>query len=196
MDQIFVQTAAKKSCRLHDLLKAEVTANGYRRISVCVAYASYRGAVLVRSLFAKGTDVAFRWLFGLDDAFTDPKAIDVVMRIRGAETKVATLAPKRRFHPKIYLLDRNTEGTATLVIGSCNLSEAALEDNCEAYAVFYAESATKAREFEQCWQSVWNLGTKPTSALLKDYAKRYKRNRKKHPIVVEEEKKALAFLGA
>jgi hypothetical protein len=45
------------------------------------------------------------------------------------------------------------------------------------------------REFERCWQSVWNLGIKPTSTLLKDYAKRYKRNRKKHPIVVEEERK-------
>jgi HKD family nuclease len=189
VSEFFVQTAAKNSPRLHDLLKAEVTKENYRRISVCVAYASYRGAVLLRSLFAKQQDVTFRWLLGLDDAFTDPKAIDVAMGTRQAKTRLATLAPKQRFHPKIYLLDRNDGRTATLVVGSCNLSEAALEDNCEAYAVFYAQSAAELRKFEQYWQFVWKLGFTPKPALLKDYSKRYKRNRKKNPIVVEEEPK-------
>jgi hypothetical protein len=103
---------------------------------------------------------------------------------------LATLAPKRRFHPKIYLLDDNAKGTATLIVGSCNLSEAALGNNCEAFAVFHARSASKVRSFEQRWQSVWKLGTTPTDELLDNYSKRYKRNRKKHPVVLQEEHKA------
>lgn len=173
---------------LLDFMTKEVTDKSYTRISACAAYATYKGAVLVRSLLSGQNNASCRWLIGLDDAFTEPKALRVAMQAYGAETRLAELQPKRkRFHPKAYLLDSNEEGTATLIVGSCNLTEAALTRNCEVYAACYADTTLEVERLKAYWDSLWKIGRPATEGKIAEYEIRFKAARVLNPAIQAEE---------
>jgi HKD family nuclease len=183
-----LQGAQNEGQPLLGFLKNEVAERGYKRISACAAYATYRGTLLVRNILAGESEARYRWVIGLDDSFTDPNALRIAMNSRGAEIRLAKLLPNRRFHPKVYFLDSNEEGTATLVIGSCNLTEAALTKNCEVYAIFRAETEGQIREVQDFWDSVWSTGQPATEQKIKDYEDKYKLLSRKAPVTQEEAK--------
>lgn len=172
---------------LLDFMTKEVDAKAYKRISACAAYATYKGTTLVRSLLSGQDEIQYRWLIGLDDAFTEPEALRIAMNTNGAETRFAELQPKgKRFHPKAYLLDSNEQGTATLIIGSCNLTEAALTTNCEVYAACYANTHSEVEHLRAYWEMLWQTGRPITEQKLAEYETRFNAARVRHPAVESE----------
>src|SRR2546428_9020949 len=124
------QTYEKGIKSLLSLITEEITSNEHTRISACAAYASYRGVVLVRTALSAAGKPEFRWLLGLDDCITDPQAIKVAAGTHNAETRIVPVVSGRRFHAKAYLLDNSSKESASLIIGSANLTQAALTKNC------------------------------------------------------------------
>jgi len=186
---LVAQGVPKESTSLLHFLKAEISSEGYKRLSACAAYASYRGVLLTRSLLSGLNSAEYRWLIGLDDTLTDPLALSVAMQTIGAHTRVAQLlkkGSKRRFHPKAYLIDRNPAGGATLVVGSCNLTEAALKSNCEVFVAYRARNAEDADELRVFWESLWKTGHSLTNDILGEYRSKFLLKAEHEPAVQEE----------
>jgi hypothetical protein len=128
-------------------------------------------------------------LIGLDDTLTDPFALSVAMQTNGAQTRVAQLltkGSKRRFHPKAYLIDGSPAGGATLVVGSCNLTEAALKSNCEVFAAYRAQNAKEADELRAFWDSLWKTGQPLTNDIFDEYRAKFLQKARHEPTVQAE----------
>lgn len=171
---------------LLSLITDEITANRYTRISACAAYASFQGVVLARALLANETTSAFRWLVGLDDCITDPQAIRVTAGIHNSETRIVPVTTGRRFHVKAYLLDLSPSAHATLIIGSANLTKAALTKNFEGYVLLRATTKDEVSRFQSYWDSFWQLGEPASQLRISDYEERYKRRRVRSTEVEKE----------
>jgi HKD family nuclease len=173
--------------KLHDVLQSLIEEHQYTRISVCSAYVSTRGLTIVRGLMPK--DSEFRWLIGLDDTFTQPSALTAARDTYNATLKVAELQARQRrnrFHPKVYLLDSNGNNEAHLIIGSANMTEAALTRNCEAFSIMYAEDAAEVAQFESFWNALWNKGELVTNEIIDRYRRRFRVTRPRNPVIQEE----------
>jgi hypothetical protein len=120
-----------------------------------------------------------RWVIGLDDAVTQPDAIRLVMDMQSARVRVASIgAYSRRFHPKVLYLDsRSTADDALLMIGSANLTSAALEGNSEAVAFLRTENEEDRRSCSNVWRALWRQGHVLGADELRDYERRYKRTK-------------------
>ena len=174
---------------LLSLMTDEITSNKYTRISACAAYASYRGVVLVRTALSSAGTPKFRWLFGLDDCITDPQAIRVAAGTHNAETRIVAVIPGRRFHAKAYLLDHSANESASLVIGSANLTEAALTRNCEAYVLVRGETKEEVNALQRYWDLLWGMGEPATKEIVVQYEEKYSR-KGFHPPEIEQESSA------
>jgi HKD family nuclease len=185
------QTYEKGIKSLLSVITDEITTNKYTRISACAAYASYRGVVLVRTALSSGGTPDFRWLFGLDDYITDPQAIKVAAGTRNAETRIVAVTPGRRFHAKAYLLDSSVNESASLIIGSANLTEAALTKNCEGYVLVRGESSQEVRALQRYWELLWRMGAAATKDIVSQYEEKHNR-RPFQSLEVEEETSTVA----
>jgi|GEM_PF-2694807 len=172
---------------LLSLITEEVQRKRYSNLHACAAYVSYRGVTLLRSVFTQSKP-RFRWLFGLDDGITDPQAIRVAMGTANAQTRLVIGTAGKRFHAKAYLLDGGATSGATLVVGSANLTEAALKKNCEVYAVFQGRGRKAARELGAYWNSFWELGSDANESAINRYEEQRKASRFRDPIVEAENK--------
>lgn len=159
---------------LLSLITDEITAKKYTRISACAAYASFRGVVLVRTALSSAGSPRFRWLFGLDDCITDPQAIKVATGTYHAETRIVAVVAGRRFHAKAYLLDDSDTESASLIIGSANLTAAALTKNCEGYVLLRAETTEEVTALQSYWELFWRMGVPSTKDLVSQYEEKYK----------------------
>lgn len=185
---VVIQGTEIESEFLLNFMAKEVITRAYKRISACAAYATYKGTLLVRSLLSGQNDTSYRWLIGLDDAFTDPKALRIAMQTYGAETRFAELQHKgKRFHSKAYLLDSNEQGTATLIVGSCNLTEAALTKNCEVYAACYADTPSEVERLRAYWDMLWEIGNPATDGKVAEYERKFKSTRIRNPVIEAEQ---------
>ncbi len=88
-------------------LAREARQHEYRRLSACAAYATRIGVSLLRNVLPDHKDLSFRWLLGLDDYITEPEALLAAAGAINSELRVAGMLPKCRFHPKLYIMDRN-----------------------------------------------------------------------------------------
>jgi len=186
---IGVQGIGEANDTLLSVLRAEIEELGYGRISSCAAYASRKGVTLVRGLISSFPNAEYRWLLGLDDSFTDPEALRIAMRTHKSETRVAELLtqkPKRRFHPKAYLLDSENGNESTLIVGSCNLTERALRSNCEVFAVYRAQTMEDFEKTQNYWNQLWALGQNATKSVVDNYAERFRRIPQREPVIQEE----------
>ena len=181
------QKAAPRTKSLLSLITDEIASNKYNQISVCAAYASYRGVVLARRLLSRSGSPQFRWLFGLDDYITDPQALTVAAGVHNSELRIVPVLKGRRFHAKAYLLDHSAKGTATLIVGSANLTEAALTKNCEGYILVRATTEENVNVLRTYWEQFWQLGQPATDDLISEYQERH-RARKFHLTEVEQER--------
>jgi HKD family nuclease len=173
------------------LITDEITSNKYSRISACAAYASYRGVVLVRTALSSAGIPKFRWLLGLDDCITDPQAIKVAWGTHNAETRVVAKVSGRRFHAKAYLLDRSPNESASLIVGSANLTGAALTRNCEGYVLVRAETKEEVTSLQTYWDLFWRMGEPLTQELVSQYEEKYSRGRFHAPEIEEESSDAV-----
>jgi HKD family nuclease len=181
----FQKQAPRNRCLL-SLITNEIAANQYTRISACAAYASFQGVVLARALLANQTTSSFRWLVGLDDCITDPQAIKVVSGIDNSETRIVPVTAGRRFHAKAYLLDFSSEDRATLIVGSANLTKAALTKNCEGYILLRATTEDDIKLFQHYWEQFWQLGQAASEKMIVQYEEIYRKRRVRTTEVEQE----------
>jgi HKD family nuclease len=164
----------------------EINTQKYTRVSACAAYASYKGVVLVRTALSNVGTPQYRWLIGLDDTITDPQAIKVAAGTYNSETRIVPVVAGRRFHIKAYLLDSAANESASLVIGSANLTESAFTKNCEGYVLFRAITGGEVNSLRSYWELLWRMGESATEERVSEYEERYRR-RKFRSSEVEQE---------
>jgi len=117
------------------------------------------------------------WLVGLDDALTQPAAIRLLMGLQSSRLRVGTLASSvLRFHPKVLYFETSQDSKrALLMVGSANLTSAALGGNAEAVVFLQTESLADSRFCSRVWRELWSQGHSPTEDEIKRYERLYRK---------------------
>ena len=162
---------------LEGSLKIVASAADFDQLDVAVAYATKQGIRALELALGKFPETS-RWVIGLDDAITQPEAIDYLIQLKGAEVRLAALAPGRRFHPKLYCLSSNGDSSLCVsAIGSGNMTLNGLRRNGETAALLHAENKSEADALKAQWAVMWSLGAAVTQAALDSYRDNYKQAR-------------------
>ena len=171
-----------------EVILSEVAADGnFDRLDVAVAYATKQGLLTLRGALG-GFPIKTRWIVGLDDAISQPEALEFLFALSGATLRLACLSPQRRFHPKLYCLRRSDNAAKRVsVVGSGNMTLRGLRQNGEAAALLSAESEADAEALKAQWKVLWSLGESATQAKLDAYAVVYEK--------VKKERKKIEILG-
>ena len=175
---------AKENDTLAAFMSRVVSQRAWSTISVAVAYASVSGVRQFYDLVRrKHPSANFRWLLGLDDFITQPGAIAFCDAVPHSELRIFSAASGRsRFHPKLYFFE---DGRASsLIVGSANLTAAALGSNCEAVAIVGATGVRGITHIRTSFESVWALGKKPSSRILTEYAAGYEKYRRSRAFII------------
>ena len=160
-------------------------AQKFDRLDVAVAYATLPG-VKALDLAVGGIPEASRWVVGLDDAISQPEALEYLAQLPGSELRVVKLTPTRRFHPKMYLLWSSTnKGEAAAAIGSGNMTLNGLRKNGETAVVLTAEAVKDAKALKRQWLEMWELGHAPSNQELADYKELFKKAKTQRKIVTD-----------
>lgn len=147
----------------------------YDRLDVAVAYATVQGLQALERLINRPI-TASRWILGLDDAITQPAAIEKLQRNAAATLRLAKLSPARRFHPKLYRLWASADAALSVtVIGSGNMTERGLQANAEAAVVLRSDTAAETQDSAEAFDRLWRLGHAPDAAELAAYRDAYAR---------------------
>lgn len=170
---------------LEAALSTAAAANAFDRLDVAVAYATKQG-ILTLGTALGGFPTKSRWIVGLDDAITQPEALDFLLALQGAKLRVAALSPQRRFHPKLYSLARSDDAASRLnAVGSGNMTLRGLRHNGEAAVLLAAESSAEANLLKAQWETLWSLGVEPTTSRLNEYAAIYAKAKKERKKIVD-----------
>jgi len=173
----FQTPKSQKQSSLAGVITACPDMQNCRVLRVAVAYATVSGVrTLLASMAAKALDRSY-WLVGLDDAITQPGAIDLIRKTAGAELRVATYENVRfRFHPKVYSFDFDADMNKTvLIIGSNNLTSAAMVGNGEAFVTLHPSGDKEFKAATLFWKQLWAQGHEPKSEELNSYRTRYEK---------------------
>lgn len=147
--------------------------DGLDRLDIAVAYATMSGIPCLADAIGRDMPVS-RWVIGIDDAVSQPTAIEQIQGMPGAEVRLASKGPRYRFHPKIYQLWSSTNPEACVsYVGSSNFTANGLQRNAEAGVVLISESIEEAEAMREQWQSFWNLGHPLTPLSLERYREAY-----------------------
>jgi HKD family nuclease len=160
-------------------IKAALTGKNLDRLDVAVAYATRSGLTALRNA-ADGFPEASRWVVGLDDAITQPEAIDDLLILPNAAVRLASLSAQgRRFHPKMYCFWSNSNaGACICIIGSANMTLHGLSRNGETAVILVAENVDDANTLKWGWNSMWALGEDATVEKVEAYREFHARARK------------------
>lgn len=143
------------------------------RLDVAVAYATTTGIPCLMETIGRDIPVS-RWVIGIDDAVSQPAAIEAINNMPGAEIRLASKGPRQRFHPKIYQLWSSTHPEICVsYVGSGNFTSNGLQRNAEAGVVLIAESVEEAEAMREQWQAFWNLGHPLSPVSLQRYREAY-----------------------
>jgi HKD family nuclease len=190
-------------CRKADTLGQTIvtlsSSQKWEQMSVAVAYSSLAGVTRLHEVvFDAHPNASFRWLLGLDDYITQPGAIDFCCSVKNAEVRIySSKRPNTRFHPKVLLFDAPKKGGGTsMIIGSANLTFAALNSNCEAVAIIEAQRKAERALMRSRFDSLWSLGTAPTDKLLSEYKNRFDKFRKSRAFLLAAESEAPTNTGS
>lgn len=176
MNTFLCQNFDLETENLLTFLKKEFSRYKFASISICVAYATRKGVIDMRSILPN-QKFESEWLFGLDDRITEPEAILFAQNTVNSIVKVKKMQPTRRFHPKIYLLKNVDNSRCTLIIGSNNLTMAGLNKNCEAFMVFRSTSIESSKPILKFWEKIWRIGKVYSPSEIEAY-KQSRRKRK------------------
>lgn len=149
---------------------------------VAVAYATVSGVRALLAAFNAHGLKKSSWLLGLDDAITQPGAIDLLLSLGNAEVRVASHEDADfRFHPKFFAFAHAAGSDEVLcLIGSANLTVSAFCGNAEAVAVLECQSAHDRASIDAAWKRLWAQGHVPTVAELDAYKALYKKAARVH----------------
>lgn len=182
--------ASQRPETLDQQIAALSSSQRWEQMSVAMAYSSLAGvARLHEVVHAANSAVASRWLLGLDDYITQPGAIDFCCSIKNTKVRLySSRKPKTRFHPKVIFFDSPSNGrTSSMIVGSANLTFAALNRNCEAVVLLTAQNRADRATMRTRFESLWRLGTEPTVSLLADYKSQFDKHRKARAFVLDSE---------
>ena len=151
----------------------------FNRLDVAVAYATKPGLNALRDAIG-GWPLETRWVVGLDDAITQPTAIDDILALENVELRLAALAKQgRRFHPKYYCLWSSHDPSCCLVaLGSANMTLHGLNKNGEVGVLLQSESIAEADTLKGVWQSMAGLGAPHDEVDLQGYRQFHERAKK------------------
>jgi len=143
------------------------------RLDVAAAYATSSGIPVLTGAIGCNIEVS-RWVIGIDDAVSQPSAIEHLRDMLGSEVRLASSGPRLRFHPKIYQLwSSNRPEMCVSYVGSGNFTSNGLARNVEAGVVLSAESIEEAGILRSQWQTMWNHGHPLNQAGLDVYKQAY-----------------------
>jgi len=159
-------------------LSEALDGKGVDRLDVAVAYATQQGLVALRATLGEWP-AKTRWVVGLDDAITQPKAIDSLLALNGAQLRLARLGPARRFHPKMYCFWASGDpSTCVAATGSANMTEHGLSKNGEVATILEAESEDDALSLKHAWEQLNSLGQDAAVFDLVEYRALHQRARR------------------
>lgn len=142
--QLVSQIGDKKSS-LEQKIKSACSGMIYDldRLDVAVAYATIQGVKLLESTLG-GIPSRSRWIIGLDDAVTQPEALEYLKKLEGSEVHVGKMQSTARFHPKLYCLwSSNYDRKCVSIVGSGNLTINGFRGNGEAAIIATSESKSE-----------------------------------------------------
>ena len=132
------------------------------RVDVLVSFVKWTGFVEIRDALRAFSDrhggrPPLRVLTTTYMGATDHEALDALREL-GAEVRVSYDARRTRLHAKAWLFHRET-GFSTGIVGSSNLSHAALRDGCEwNVRLSNVDNAVILRKFEATFAQYWEEG--------------------------------------
>lgn len=161
-------------------LEARLQAQPHDTISVAMAYVSIAGVRMLLDAFSGRPIGQSQWLVGLDDAISQPGALDLLMKLDGAAVRVSSSEDARfRFHPKVCRFQHSSgRGKELLMVGSANLTSSALAGNAEAVVFIEGETRADKDQFSRIWADLWSQGHQPTADELASYMERYEAAKK------------------
>ena len=155
-------------------LAEEMAGDAFDHLDVAVAYATLQG-VRTLEMALKGVGHTSRWVVGLDDAITQPRAIEYLMSRCRSEVRLASMSPQRRFHPKLYCAwSANDDDRCVAAIGSGNMTLNGLLHNGETAAILTAESRNEVGSLRAQWEAMWDLGVAATPDAIETYRNAYR----------------------
>lgn len=171
---------------LADSIRKAVSNTTFDRIDVAVAYATVSGIETLRKALGS-FPVTSRWIVGLDDAISQPGALEYIKTLPGSTLKIAALSSTgRRFHPKLYRLWSSQDSSkGVIVIGSGNMTRNGLINNGEAAILLVAESNADVGEHATSWDELWAIGKVATDKDIADYRAKYKEAKKLRKTLVD-----------
>ena len=124
-----------------------------RRADLVIAYVQQSGVSLLKKYIAN-TNLEIRLVCSSDMEITDPLAVRQLVDM-GVTVKIYQ-APKGTLHAKLWLFE-DANGEQSCLVGSANLSEAALRDNVEAGVLITSERDQKSVvEARNVFDSIWH----------------------------------------
>lgn len=167
---------------LSKALREETRSPDFDRLDVAVAYATLQGVRAFEQAIGGGKPTS-RWVVGLDDAVTQPEALEYLSALPGASVRVAEMSPQRRFHPKVYRVwSSSKKDICVSAIGSGNMTLNGLRKNGEAAVLLISDSDEDSDSLYEHWNEFWNQGKDVTKEIIDKYKKKYafsKKQRKK-----------------
>lgn len=154
-------------------------------VRVAMAFASeagvleLRGKIIGAELFDA---VDKRWLIGIEDGVTQPKALEKLGSLSSSEARVpygaAVMADKHLkaphfFHPKLYCFENSASGEAAILSTSANLTLSALRSNVEQMLLWRGSRAdAEVETLNEWWGGYWASADPATKAFLAAYEAR------------------------
>ena len=148
-------------------------------VRVAMAYVSVAGVRKLLDVLHDRNLASCQWLIGIDDAITQPGAIELCRDLTDSCVRVASFEElSLRFHPKVlFLTSSSVRNGGLMMVGSANLTHHGLERNAESVVFLHAETPADVLDLTVNWEELWGLGKKMTDADLTRYEARYKKNK-------------------
>ena len=155
------------------------------RLDVAVAYATLQG-VRCLELALNDVNLVSRWVVGVDDAITQPQALEYLVGLRCSKVRLASMLPKKRFHPKLYCLwSSNDKHKGVTVVGSGNMTLNGMLHNGETAVLLESESPEETKALRRQWKAMWRLGKPATQQRIDAYRLGYIEGRKRRVELVD-----------
>ena len=175
------------SLTLWKALSEAFSTDEFDHLDVAVAYATLQGVRSLELALSDNRRIS-RWVVGLDDAISQPEAIEYLIELQRSEVRLASMLPRRRFHPKLYCAwSSDHDDRCVTAIGSGNMTLNGLLNNGETAVLLTAESRQEVSEFRAQWQAMWDLGEAATQDAIDAYRETY--------IVARKKRREIADLG-
>ena len=149
-------------------IKRYVREGSFDEVEVAAAYVTKHGVDALFRILG-GEPPRSRWVVGLDDAVTQPEAIDKLSKLNNSEVRLAKLSPRYRFHPKVFRFHRKKNDESVLVVGSGNLTEQGLSKNAECAVLMRSENHEDVCKMKETFENLWSIGRTASNKEILQY---------------------------